>query len=191
MADPAFSTYEEVEKYYLVITCRCSSLCPLRLSPYGAHYIKNILYQEMTPKKNHPPVKVKQENLNHIRLQQPSLAQYDAFIIKRKKIMTDLERLKDKLINLRLKTMTHSTLKPSLNTPTKKIETPYLSSTSLLIWRQSIADKMPLSSDSSNPSSTKNSPSTSLTSTIINQERIRKSKSSISLTWTLSKSRKT
>jgi hypothetical protein len=50
---------------------------------------------------------------------------------------------------------------------------------------------MPLSSDSSNPSSTKNSPSTSLTSTIINQERIRKSKSSISLTWTLSKSRKT
>lgn len=174
-----------------MITCRCSSLCPLRLSPYGAHYIKNILYQEMTPKKNHPPVKVKQENLNHIRLQQPSLAQYDAFIIKRKKIMTDLERLKDKLINLRLKTMTHSTLKPSLNTPTKKIETPYLSSTSLLIWRQSIAGKMPLSSDSSNPSSTKNSPSTSLTSTIINQERIRKSKSSISLTWTLSKSRKT
>ena len=52
---------------------------------YGAHYIENILYQEMTPKKNHPPVKVKQENLNHIRLQEPSLAQYDAFVIKRRK----------------------------------------------------------------------------------------------------------
>jgi hypothetical protein len=52
---------------------------------YGAHYIENILYQEMTPKKNYPPVKVKQENLNHIRLQEPSLAQYDAFVIKRRK----------------------------------------------------------------------------------------------------------
>jgi transposase len=52
---------------------------------YGAHYIENILYQEMTPSKRHPPVRVKQENLNHIRLQEPSLAQYDAFIIKRRK----------------------------------------------------------------------------------------------------------
>jgi hypothetical protein len=52
---------------------------------YGAHYIENILYQEMTPKKNYPPVKVKQQNLNHIRLQEPSLAQYDAFVIKRRK----------------------------------------------------------------------------------------------------------
>jgi transposase len=52
---------------------------------YGAHYIENILYQEMTPQRNHPPVKVKQENLNHIRLEQPSLAQYDAFVIKRRK----------------------------------------------------------------------------------------------------------
>ncbi len=52
---------------------------------YGAHYIENILYQEMTPQKNHPPVKVKQENLNRIRLEQPSLAQYDAFLIKRRK----------------------------------------------------------------------------------------------------------
>ena len=31
---------------------------------YGAHYIENILYQEMTPKKNHPPVKVKQQYLS-------------------------------------------------------------------------------------------------------------------------------
>jgi len=52
---------------------------------YGAHYIENILYQEMTPRKNHPPVKVNQENLNRIRLQEPSLSQYDAFVIKRRK----------------------------------------------------------------------------------------------------------
>jgi transposase len=52
---------------------------------YGAHYIENILYQEMTPSKHHPPVRVKQEYLNRIRLQEPSLAQYDAFVIKRRK----------------------------------------------------------------------------------------------------------
>jgi transposase len=52
---------------------------------YGAHYIENILYQEMTPRKNHPPLRVKQENLNRIRLQEPSLAQYDAFVIKKRK----------------------------------------------------------------------------------------------------------
>lgn len=52
---------------------------------YGAHYIENILYQEMAPKKNHPPVKLKKENLNRIRLEQPSLAHYDAFVVKRRK----------------------------------------------------------------------------------------------------------
>ena len=52
---------------------------------YGAHYIENILYQEMTPKRHHPPVKVKQENLNRIRLEEPSLAHYDALVIKRRK----------------------------------------------------------------------------------------------------------
>ena len=52
---------------------------------YGSHYIENILYQDMTPRKYHPPVRVKQENLNRIRLQEPSLAQYDAFVIKRRK----------------------------------------------------------------------------------------------------------
>jgi len=54
-------------------------------SAYGAHYIENILYQEMTPKRNHPPVKVTQENLNRIRLEEPSLAHYDAFVIRRRK----------------------------------------------------------------------------------------------------------
>jgi len=51
---------------------------------YGAHYIENILYQEMTPKTPHPPVRLKQENLNRIRLDEPCLAEYDAFVIKRR-----------------------------------------------------------------------------------------------------------
>lgn len=51
---------------------------------YGAHYIENILYQEMTPKTHHPPVRLKQEKLNRIRLDEPSLADYDAFVIKRR-----------------------------------------------------------------------------------------------------------
>jgi Mu transposase, C-terminal domain len=52
---------------------------------YGAHYIENILYQEMTPQRQHPPVRLKQPHLNHIRLEEPSLEEYDAFVIKRKK----------------------------------------------------------------------------------------------------------
>jgi transposase len=52
---------------------------------FGAHYIENILYQEMTPKTQHPPVRLKQEKLNRIRLDEPSLAEYDAFVIKRRK----------------------------------------------------------------------------------------------------------
>ena len=52
---------------------------------YGAHYIENILYQQMRPSCQHPPVRVKQERLNHIRLEKPSLAEYDALIIKRDK----------------------------------------------------------------------------------------------------------
>ena len=51
---------------------------------YGAHYIENILYQERTPKSLHPPVRLKQEKLNCIRLDEPSLAEYDAFVIKRR-----------------------------------------------------------------------------------------------------------
>ena len=52
---------------------------------YGAHYIENILYQEMTPKTNHPPVRLKDENLNNICLEKPALAEYDAFVVKRRK----------------------------------------------------------------------------------------------------------
>jgi len=51
----------------------------------GADYIENILYQEMTPKKQHPPVRLKKEALNNIRLLEPSLAEYDAHVIKRSK----------------------------------------------------------------------------------------------------------
>jgi len=49
----------------------------------GADYIENILYQEMTPKRQHPPVRLKKEALNHIRLPEPSLVEYDAHVIKR------------------------------------------------------------------------------------------------------------
>ena len=50
---------------------------------FGAHYIENILYQEMTPQRQHPPVRLKQPHLNQIRLEEPTLADYDAFVIKR------------------------------------------------------------------------------------------------------------
>jgi hypothetical protein len=50
---------------------------------YGAHYIENILYQEMTPQRQHAPVRLKQAHLNQIRLEEPSLEAYDAFVIKR------------------------------------------------------------------------------------------------------------
>jgi hypothetical protein len=52
---------------------------------YGADYIENILYQEMTPKNQHPPVRLKNDALNRIRLSQPSLADYDALVLKRRK----------------------------------------------------------------------------------------------------------
>jgi hypothetical protein len=51
---------------------------------YGADYIENILYQEMTPQNHHQPVKLKNQGLNHIRLTEPSLAEYDTYILKRR-----------------------------------------------------------------------------------------------------------
>jgi transposase len=51
---------------------------------YGAEYIQNILHQESTPKKQHPPVKLKNDALNNIRLAEPALAEYDAYILKRR-----------------------------------------------------------------------------------------------------------
>jgi transposase len=52
---------------------------------YGADYIENILYQEMTPKREHPPVRLNQEALNRIRLQEPCLAEYDSLAVRRRK----------------------------------------------------------------------------------------------------------
>ncbi len=50
----------------------------------GADYVRNILYREMTPVSNHPPVRLDQEELNEIRLTTPSLAEYDAVALKRR-----------------------------------------------------------------------------------------------------------
>jgi hypothetical protein len=51
---------------------------------FGADYIENILYQEMTPQRIHPPVHIQnREALNRIRLQEPTLADYDALVVKR------------------------------------------------------------------------------------------------------------
>jgi transposase len=52
---------------------------------WGADYVENIVHQQMTPKSDHPPVKLKNEQLNRIRLNQPSLAGYDAHILGRLK----------------------------------------------------------------------------------------------------------
>ncbi len=51
---------------------------------YGADYVRNILYQEMTPINHHPPVQLNQEDLNDIRLTTPALAEYDAIAVKRR-----------------------------------------------------------------------------------------------------------
>jgi transposase len=51
---------------------------------YGAQYVENILHQENHPKKNHPPVQLQRQDLNRIRLEEPLLAEYDAYILKRK-----------------------------------------------------------------------------------------------------------
>jgi hypothetical protein len=50
---------------------------------WGADYVENIVHQQSAPKYEHPPVKLKEERLNRIRLQQPSLAGYDAHILGR------------------------------------------------------------------------------------------------------------
>jgi len=56
----------------------------LGLKLYGADYIQNILYQEKAPKTDYPPVRLKKDNLNDIRLCSPNLAEYDALILKRR-----------------------------------------------------------------------------------------------------------
>lgn len=57
----------------------------LQHKAYGAEYVENILYQEMTPQNTHQPVTLKQENLNHIRLDEPCLADYDSLVLQKRK----------------------------------------------------------------------------------------------------------
>jgi hypothetical protein len=57
----------------------------LSFNAYGADYIENILYQEMTPCRHHPPVRLKNDALNRIVLTQPSLSDYDAHVLKKRK----------------------------------------------------------------------------------------------------------
>ncbi len=54
-----------------------------KLKAFGADYIENILYQEMTPATQHPPVTLKDDALNRIRLTEPCLAEYDSLALKR------------------------------------------------------------------------------------------------------------
>ncbi len=56
----------------------------VQFKAFGADYIENILHQEMTPIRSHPPVTLKNDSLNRIRLTEPSLAGYDALIIKKR-----------------------------------------------------------------------------------------------------------
>jgi transposase len=56
----------------------------LKYHAAGADYIENILYQEMTPKHSYPPVRLKNQDLNRIRLTEPLLTEYDAYIKRRK-----------------------------------------------------------------------------------------------------------
>jgi hypothetical protein len=53
---------------------------------FGAHSIENILSQALTPQRQHPPVRLKQSPLNEIRLEDPTLADYDAFVLKRTRV---------------------------------------------------------------------------------------------------------
>jgi len=56
----------------------------LEFKAFGAAYIENILYQEMTPTISYEPLRFRQEALNQIRLSEPSLLEYDALILKKK-----------------------------------------------------------------------------------------------------------
>jgi transposase len=66
-----------------------SLICALRKALehklYGAAYIQNILHQEMSPVTIHPPVTLKNQKLNDIRLTRPNLAEYDAIALQRRK----------------------------------------------------------------------------------------------------------
>lgn len=52
---------------------------------FGAHYVENILVQDHTPSKDHPLLQLKEERLNRIRLEEPNLAEFDAFVLRKGK----------------------------------------------------------------------------------------------------------
>jgi transposase len=52
---------------------------------YGAEYVENIIYQEISPKKHHDPVLLKNTDLNRICLESPCLEDYDAIAVKQRK----------------------------------------------------------------------------------------------------------
>jgi len=63
----------------------CAIRKALKHKLYGLSYVHNILNQEMSPVTNHPPVSLKNKDLNNIRLTSPNLAEYDAIVLKRRR----------------------------------------------------------------------------------------------------------
>jgi hypothetical protein len=64
----------------------------LQYKAYGANYIENILYQDMTPQKHHQSVKLKDDALNRIRLTEPCLADYDSYALIKRRNSNDEDR---------------------------------------------------------------------------------------------------
>jgi len=57
----------------------------IKYKAYGADYIENIIYQEMTPENQYLPVNLKDEEMNQIHLEEPCLEEYDRYIVQRSK----------------------------------------------------------------------------------------------------------
>ena len=79
------SSLLNLKDQYGVKSLSWAILKALKYKAHGADYIENILNQEMVPIIQHPPVKLKNDALNRIRLSEPSLNDYDALAIKRRK----------------------------------------------------------------------------------------------------------
>jgi hypothetical protein len=54
-----------------------------RHQAFGAHYSEHLRYQEMTPQRQHPPVRLKQAQLTAVRLEEPARADYEAWGLSR------------------------------------------------------------------------------------------------------------
>lgn len=75
----------DLKDQYGVQSLSVAIMKAMKHKAYGADYIENILYQEMIPQNQHPPVKLKNEALNRIRLTEPTLTDYDAIALKKRK----------------------------------------------------------------------------------------------------------